>query len=156
MACWSLVDSDSLVRMDQTLKPFEFIEHTGDLGVLVYGNGLPELFGNAAEAFFEVITDPEKVLERESRSIFLDSNDLEELLVAWLSEFLYLFDTNNLLFRRFSVHKVKKCTIEATAWGEVYDGERHPIKTVIKAVTFHQIQVREEKGIWKARVIFDL
>jgi SHS2 domain-containing protein len=46
--------------------------------------------------------------------------------------------------------------MKARARGEVFQEERHVIKTEIKAVTYHQIQVKEEKGSWRARIILDL
>jgi SHS2 domain-containing protein len=51
---------------------------------------------------------------------------------------------------------LNNCSLEATVWGEKYEEGRHPIKTLIKAVTFHQLQIEEENGNWKAQLIFDL
>jgi SHS2 domain-containing protein len=123
---------------------------------MVYGGSLPELFEHAAQAFFHVLTDRKRVRGREARAFHLEANGLEELLVDWLNEFLYLFDTRSLLFRRFQVQEVDEHHLKATAWGEALDEGRHPIKTLIKAVTFHQLQVRQEEGVWKAQLIFDL
>jgi SHS2 domain-containing protein len=46
--------------------------------------------------------------------------------------------------------------LEATARGEPYDENRHPIKTTVKSATYHQLRIRREKGIWKAQIILDL
>jgi SHS2 domain-containing protein len=138
------------------VRRFRIIDHTGDTGVVVYGKSIAELFGHAAEAFFELITEPGKIRESEFREISVEADELEELLVAWLNEFLYLFDTQGLLFRGFEIVHLDGRRLEATARGEAYDEGRHPIKTLIKAVTYHQLEIRQEKGIWKARIIFDL
>ncbi len=123
---------------------------------MVYGRNLPELFLHAAQAFFQILTEPKKIRERESQEISLESHGPEELLVSWLNEFLYLFDTQGLLFRRFELRQLNGRHLEATAWGEGYEEGYHPIKTGIKAVTFHQLQIQQEKGIWKTQIIFDL
>jgi SHS2 domain-containing protein len=135
---------------------FRFIDHTGDVGVVVFGRSLKELFKHAAESFFHILTELENIQEIKSRKVSLQAYGLEELIVDWLNEFIYLFDTQSLLFRRFEIEKLNNCSLEATVWGEKYEEGRHPIKTLIKAVTFHQLQIEEENGNWKAQLIFDL
>jgi SHS2 domain-containing protein len=47
--------------------------------------------------------------------------------------------------------------LAATARGETYDPERHPIKVLIKGITYHGLEVVEgADGRWRARVIFDI
>jgi SHS2 domain-containing protein len=137
-------------------KKFRFIDHTADIGVVVYGKSLTELFQNAAESFFSVVTEPKTIHEVETRTFSLDAPGLEELLVSWLNEFLFLFETQGLLFSRFEIKNLTKEHLEATAWGEKYVEGKHPIKRVIKAVTFHQLSVQKQKGMWKTQIIFDL
>jgi SHS2 domain-containing protein len=45
-------------------------------------------------------------------------------------------------------------TVEA-AW-EPYEAARHPLRTELKAVTWHQLRVTRENDAWTARVIFDV
>jgi SHS2 domain-containing protein len=86
----------------------------------------------------------------------------EELLVRWLSELLYLRDTQDLLFSRFDLKIVEpagpdgEASLTAVAWGETFDPSRHAAKTGIKAVTYHQVEARREREGWRARVIFDV
>jgi SHS2 domain-containing protein len=86
----------------------------------------------------------------------LKSKGTEALLVSWLNEFLYLFDTGGLLFRHFEILSLDDRHLKATARGEAYEEGRHPINTLIKAVTYHQLEILKEKGAWKTRIIFDL
>jgi SHS2 domain-containing protein len=72
-----------------------------------------------------------------------------------LGELLYVHDVDNLLFRSFSIDELRDGSLKARARG-VFDEKRHVMKTEIKAVTYHQIQVKKEKGRWRARIIFDL
>ena len=75
------------------MRKFRFIDHTGDAGVIVQGRSLTELFQHAAESFFHILVKPENIQEVDSRNVSLQAAELEELLVDWLNEFLYLFDT---------------------------------------------------------------
>lgn len=138
------------------MKRFEFIDHTADLGFVVYGEDLKRLFENAGEAFFSVITDLEKVKRIIERKIEIKGESLERLMVDWLNELLYLHEVENLLFSQFEVESVGQEGLKARVKGEPLEEERHPIKTGVKAVTYHQIHVAQEEGVWRAQVILDL
>jgi SHS2 domain-containing protein len=137
-------------------KKFRFLDHTGDLGILVYGRNLEELFTNAGEAFFDIITDLGRVREDTEKTIRVENSNLEDLMVNWLGELLYLHDVDGLLFKSFSIDELLGGRLKARAKGEAFQEERHVIKTEIKAVTYHQLQVKEERGRWMARIIFDV
>jgi len=138
------------------MKHFEILDHTADIGIIVYGEDLKSLFQNAGEAFFHLITDLKKVRLRTERKIEIGGESLERLMVDWLSELLYLHEVENLLFKRFNVESVGEEGLRAKVKGEVFQEEVHVIKTGVKAVTYHQIEVRQEKEGWRARIIFDL
>ena len=80
---------------------------------------------------------------------------METLLVSWLQELLYLLDTEDLVFGRFQV-KLHGFSLEAIAWGDVFDPKIHTMKTEIKAVTYHQLEVAKSDQGWQAQVIFDI
>ena len=135
---------------------FEIIEHTADIGLMIYGNDLKTLFQNAGRAFFHLITDLRKVRRRVEREVEVRGKNLERLMVDWLSELLYLHDVENLLFKGFKVESVSEGQLRARVKGESFQEGIHSIKTEVKAVTYHQIQVRKEGGRWRAQVIIDL
>ena len=135
---------------------FEFVDHTGDLGVRVFGESLPRLFEQAAEALTFILTDPETIRIKETRKLLLQAKTDEELLITWLNEFVYLFDTEGLLFKAFEVLSIHDHHLEALAQGEIYIEGRHPIKTAVKAATYHQLKISRHQGVWTAQVIFDL
>ena len=137
-------------------QKYEYIEHTGDLGFKAYGTTREALFSHAAEAFFEALVRLETVQEKEERLIEVEAAALDELMVGWLSELLFLFDTEALLLRRFEITHMKDRSLKATVSGELMDPTRHEIKTGIKAVTYHQLYVRQRAGIWEAQVILDI
>jgi SHS2 domain-containing protein len=138
------------------MKRFEILDHTADIGLIVYGENLKTLFENAGEAFFRLITDLKKVRRRVEKRIEIEKEDLERLMVDWLSELLYFHDVENLLFKGFKVESVGENGLKAVVKGEPFQEGVHVIKTEIKAVTYHQIEVLKKKGSWRAQIIFDL
>ena len=138
------------------MKRFEILDHTADIGLVIYGENLKALFGNAGEAFFRLITDLRKVRRRIERRIDIGGESLDRLMVDWLSELLYLYDVENLLFKGFKVESVGKDGLKAIVEGEPFREGVHVIKTEVKAVTYHRIEVRQENGRWRAQIIFDL
>ena len=138
------------------MKRYEVIDHTADIGLAVYGEDLPSLFENAGEGLFDLITDLETVSPRIQRRIDLRGETLERLMVDWLTGLLYLHDVEFLLFKEFRVEHAGEDGLKAVVRGEPFQEGMHVIKTEVKAVTYHQIEVRKEKSGWRARIIFDL
>ena len=138
------------------MKRYEVLDHTADIGLVVYGTDLKSLFENAGEGFFDLITDLETVRALVERRIQLGGESLDRLMVDWLTELLYLHDVEYLLFKEFRVESVGEDGLKARVLGERFQDGVHVIKTEVKAVTYHQIKVGKEKGVWKAQIIFDL
>jgi SHS2 domain-containing protein len=138
------------------MKRFEILNHTADIGIIVHGKNLKALFENAGEAFFRLITDLRKVRRRIERRVNIRGESLDRLMVDWLSELLYLHDVENLLFKGFEIDSVSEDGLKAIVKGEPFQEGVHVIKTEVKAVTYHQIEVRRENRGWRARVILDL
>ena len=138
-------------------KDFEVINHTADVGVVAYGANLNQAFANAARALFSLITEPESVEETLSWDIELRAPDEESLLVEWLNELIYLFDTEHILFRRFEVSELGRGRLRARGYGERVNSSRHHLKTGIKAATYHMLSVsQDEDNVYRVKVIFDI
>jgi SHS2 domain-containing protein len=132
---------------------YEEIEHTADVGIRAYGRSLNELFANAAEGMFSLIADLSSVKAVGEVEVRLTAEDIPTLLLKWLSELLYIHETQNLLFCKFDAD-VKGTSLQGRARGEAIDKKRHELKLVIKAVTRHRLAVDAKKGF--AEVIFDI
>ena len=137
-------------------KRFEILDHTADIGLIVYGENLRVLYENAGEAFFHIITDLRKVRRRVEKRIDIKGESLDRLMVDWLSELLYLHDVESLLFKGFKVKCVGEDGLSAIVKGEPFQEGVHVIKTQVKAVTYHRIEVRQNNGHWRAQIILDL
>ena len=144
------------MKRSRRLLPYETVEHTADVGLIAYGATLPELFANAAEGMFSLMADLAGVQEREERSMEVEGRDWAGLLVKWLSELLFFLDSQELLFRRFEIEELAPYRLRATAFGEPIDRDRHVLHFAVKGVTKHMLEVRQEDGRWKARLLFDI
>ena len=137
-------------------KPYEVFEHTADVGLHAYGSTLPELFIHAAEGMESLMVSPEQVRILVDRKIAVEGHDLVSVLIAWLSELIFLFDTEYLLFREFEIETLTETCVKGNASGEPYDAQRHALGSAIKAVTWHEAAVVPTGDGYKARIIFDI
>jgi SHS2 domain-containing protein len=137
-------------------KPYRLIPHTGDLGMEVWGKDTADLFAQAGWSFFDIMIQTRGIELQQEIRIQVEAPDREALLVAWLGELLYIFEIERLVLGRFSIQVLTSQTLSAQGWGEPLDLQKHQVKTVVKAVTYHQLRIWEAKGLWRARVIFDL
>jgi SHS2 domain-containing protein len=142
--------------MDQPSVPFEILEHPADVGFLAHGRTLEELFTNAALAMMSLGWELDAVEEKERREIEATGEDTETLLYDWLSAILSLADADRMVFRRFEVSELAEGRARGAAWGEPFDKSRHHALTSIKAVTYHQFEVRQTAQGWTARVYVDV
>jgi SHS2 domain-containing protein len=138
---------------------YRFFDHTADLAVELTAATPGELCAEALAAFTEILTERERVAERTERRFALAAPGLDLLLVDWLGELLYAFEVEGLLFRRAEAEVEDEdggVRLAATAWGEPRDESRHPLKVLVKAITYHGLQVTADAQGLKARVIFDI
>ena|SRR3989442_8070485 len=129
------------------------MDHTADVGIRAYGEGLDALFANAAAGMFSLITDLEAVKPVGEYALQVTAKDVKSLLFDYLSELLFLHETQKLLFSEFEA-KVSGVAVDAKARGERIDRKRHPLHLNVKAVTYHAMEIDPEKGV--AQVIFDI
>jgi SHS2 domain-containing protein len=136
-------------------KGFELIDHTADVGIIAHGASINQAFANAARGLFSIITDLDDIKEVTHRDIKATATDQESLLVAWLNELIYLFDTENIIFNRFDITRLNNTRLEARIYGEKVDTSRHKLKTGVKAATYHMLKVEKSNG-YQAQVLFDI
>lgn len=138
-------------------EPYEWIEHTAEIGVKATGKTKEELFAHMAQGMFSLIVPPEQVQEKSSISVSAKGQGSDELLLAWLKELLYRFDTQHFLGKSFQIQRMDAGSIEAVAVGETLDLNRHSIDKEVKAVTYCDLSLTQAPdGTWVAQVIFDI
>lgn len=138
-------------------EPFEFFDHTADVGVRVYGASLAELFGNAARAMYGVLGRLQTPDSNCQKSIELHAESAEDLLHDWLTDLLYEVEVNHVLYDDFEIHELTPHLLKATVRGGTIDFGRSQTNEEIKAVTYHQLRVESQPdGSWRAVVVFDV
>ncbi len=135
---------------------YSLFDHTADIGVDVGAPDLSALFENAALAMFDILTDLSLVSPVTSVPIRAGGADIEETLVRWLSELLYLHDVRGFLFSVIRVSGISPTSVRGVASGEPFEPGRHEVRTEVKAVTYHQVSVTKEGEMWKARYVIDV
>jgi len=137
---------------------YEYFDVTADIGFRAYGETLDEAFGNAALAMFEVMTDTARIKPLIKRDIQLESEDEHALLYDWLSELLFIHDYEGLVFSQFGVKITpgdsNGFVLYSKIWGEKFEQSNHEVRDEVKAVTFHQMEIKKEKG-YMLQVILD-
>ena len=136
-------------------KDFEILNHTADVGIIAYGADLKQAFANAGKALFSLITELDDVKEVLHRDAELTASDEESLLVEWLNELIYQFDTEGIVFKRFDIIQLDSTRLKARGYGEKVNKARHKIKMGVKAATYHMLKVNKNGG-YRVQVLFDI
>lgn len=138
------------------MKQFEILDISGDAGIRAFGKDLPELFANAATGMYGLITDIKDIQERKSLGISAQGSSLEGLLVSFLNELIFHFDTYGFIGRYTAVTALDIHSVTAVISGEEFDPERHEGKLLIKAATYHKLLIEKIDGLYQAEIIFDI
>ncbi len=139
------------------VQPYEIVEHTADIGVRARGRSREELFAHMAMGMFSLIVPPEEIRSSQTVSVSVKADDWNALLMAWLKELLYLFDSRHFLGKAFKITCLEPHRLEAVVSGEPLDLKRHSADKEVKAVTYCDFQVQQDaSGLWTAQVIFDI
>ena len=135
-------------------KIFEFLEHTADIKIRVYGKTLGEIFENIVLALSSYIAKDKKIRSKIKKKIIIESKNNEELVYLFIDELLFLLDAENFISCKASV-KVKDGKIEAFLEGDdtrKYKGLNH-----VKAATYAEMYVKQLKNkSWEAQFVIDV
>lgn len=140
---------------------FEVIEHTADIGLRCFGHNAPELFEQAALGMFSIIGSRRKgvkipAADVAEQHIVVQAGNQEELLVAWLSELLGLSDARDLMCRDVRITELSATRVIASARLIPKKEQFYEFHNEIKAVTYHNVNIREFEGLLLAEVLFDV
>lgn len=141
-------------------KEYQLIEHMADVGLKAFGKTKKTLFQNAARGMFSIITGSSELARQKNQqywAIKCDGFDVENLLVEWLSELLFIHNTDFVILNDFIIEKVTNNSLQAKSYGIKIIDYPYNIEMEIKAITYHKLQViKNKKGYWEATVIFDI
>ena len=141
----------------QALQEFRVLEHTADIGFEAFGARREDVFRNAGRALMSLIIDLESVRPQERVPVDARAPEPQSLLVNWLSEILYLQDTEGWLFRDFEIDGFQEQSVCGAGRGERFERGRHHMKLLVKAITYHQLALEgTSDGLWRAQVYVDI
>jgi SHS2 domain-containing protein len=143
----------------------EHLEHSGDAGLRITGPGPREVLVAAAREMVRICFPTGEIRPLVAREVRVAGSDAVELLVGWLAEINALIAIHGEVYSEFEIFALElsadrpaggPCSLQAVVRGEPVDTERHEYATEIKAVTFHQAELRPHEGVWRGQIVFDL
>jgi SHS2 domain-containing protein len=136
---------------------YKFLDHATDAIIEVTAKDLKEAFAVAADAEINLTLDQDKVEEKGEMKFSAKGKDLHYLLFSWLEEIPFILITEGFAIKRleFAIEENDGYKINATAYGETLDIKKHNFKVEIKAPTFHDMEIRQDDGVYM-RFLLDL
>lgn len=147
------LEAQNAKTVKESVAGFEEVDHTADVALRVWAPDFEALLVQAARGAASVMTGnlsspPFPVRKR----LNLEAFDRESLLVAFLGELSYLAESNRYIFTGFEFECVTDSRIIAVA-----EGVQVPaLKTVIKAVTYHDLEIVETARGLETTIVFDV
>lgn len=143
-------------------KPgFEYLDHTADIRIHTWGQNVNIAFSQAVYALMEVISpDIRKIEAKIQRTFEIISEDLFSLLFDFLTEFLYFFDAQGLVFSKVNINDIKKINdkyyLKAEALGEIFSPNKHDIGTEVKAITYSDMEIKIKEDSCEIYIVLDI
>ena len=136
---------------------YKLLDHATDAVIEITASNLKEAFVVAGQSVVDITLDSEKVEEKEQRTFKVTGKDLRYLLFNWLEEVNYQLITEGFAIHRFTIDISKNLEykLNATAYGEPLDLQKHHFRVEIKAPTFHEMEINEGKQV-VMRFLLDL
>lgn len=134
---------------------YRVLDVPGDIGLRAEGDTVEDCFLSAALGLYSLITDLDKVEPLIEKEIEIAEESLESLLISFLNELIFQFDTYGFLGKTISL-SIDKFSLKATLKGETFDPQKHERKLLIKAATYHNLRLFRENSLFVAEIIFDI
>lgn len=135
------------------------MEHMTDAVIEAHGDTLEDAFEQAARGLNDTMVDLRSVKPDHELKISAEGHDLESLLFDWLDKVMLLLVADGVVMSEFSV-KISKAdgcyALAGVARGEKLDLKKHPYKVEIKAVTYHEMLIKQEADKTTVRFLLDL
>jgi len=133
--------------------PYELIQSPSELRIRVNASSLEELFRRSLVAMFEII-EPDFAADATevSHTISIKSADRDLLLIDFLSRALYLSDINDEAYFKVDFIRFTNNDLTAVISGNKITG----FDVEIKAVTYHEVHIKEKDSIFSTEITFDI
>ena len=129
---------------------YSWIDHTAELELHIEADSAEAVFRDAFAALVELLDD-EQTGPPARHDVALEERDLAALLVQWLEELVFLAETESLVPEALGELRVSPTSLAA-----VVEGRRGEPPHLVKAVTYHGLELERENDRWRARVVLDV
>jgi len=141
------------------MEPYTYIEHTADLQFIAYGKNLEEALRNSIGAVANIIADTETIKGSLKKSITIKGQDLKAVIYNLIEEMIYLLDAEQFVVKKASSLRVnhvgKEYWLTAVLEGDTISDD-HELKTPIKAATYNDMFIKEEKEKVTIQCVVDI
>jgi SHS2 domain-containing protein len=142
------------------MDSYKILEHPADVKVQVFGKTKEELFLNALKGMTAVLRPEIRNPNIEIRNkIKVKSIDIDNLLVDFLSEVLYLSQINKRAYNNIKFFKFSDTPAgagQASLEGELSGHNIESFGEDIKGVTYHGLKIEKKDGLYQATILFDI
>ena len=135
---------------------FELFDHTADLGIRIFAPTKKELIRPATDALYAVIGELAACGPREILRLDFTDEDEPALLRAYLAELLRLFETSHWMVTQPTVLEFTANHLRVSAHTLHVDLDSSVFSREVKAITYHELAIREVPGGCEAKVIVDI
>ena len=135
------------------MKKFEFLEHTADIKIKVYGKNINQIFENCTLAFSNYIARERKIKPKIKKEITIKADNSEQLLYKFLDELIYLLDADKFIVAKA---KVQIANNELSALLEGDSTLNYKDLDHVKAATYAEMYIKENLKGWEAQVVLDV
>lgn len=120
------------------------------------GNNLKELFESCADAFIDTSANPETIKSSFKKEIFIQANNVEDLLFKFLEELVFIKDSEAVVFNKTEILEISENKLKVLLIGEEINQESQELRADIKAITLHKFNVKKTDDGWIAIVVMDI
>jgi SHS2 domain-containing protein len=130
-----------------------WVDHTGELELELHGVDEAAVFEQACAALAELLGERSATSAEESvvRRIELSVADRALLLAEWLSELVFLAETEGFVPERTAALELTDQRLKAVVEGRLGEPPH-----LVKAVTYHGLSFERAGEGWRARVVLDV
>jgi SHS2 domain-containing protein len=135
---------------------YEIMDTAGDVGIRATGRTIEEALVDVGVGMYSLVSDISKIGDEKILEIEIKSDSPEGLVVSYLNDLIFNFDSYGFIGKRIEIAEYSKSTIRAKIFGEEFDLNVHAPRLLLKAATYHRIRVEQGSEGWLIEVIFDI
>ncbi len=143
--------------MHEQMGDFREIDHDADIGLAITGADFADLFKTAAGGMFSLLVQKGQGADAlgVSYKLELDATSREDLLVAFLTELLYRFESDKTVAVEVEFDHLQDLNLRCRVSGHMRSADER-ILNEIKSVTYHNLKIEETKSGLQTVIIFDV